>query len=138
MPIPTDISTATRMAGTEACNSQLLINVTAIETPRPTRMPAKPPVTQSSIGLDEKLLQDVMAAGADGHSQADFPRAFRHRDEHDVHDPDATHHQRDRHHDQQLGCHEQHGRGYQPGDSGHVADDEVIGLAGRDAVALAK
>ncbi len=42
-------------------------------------------------GLDEKLRLDVPALGADRHPHADLSRPLRHRDEHDVHDPDAAH-----------------------------------------------
>ena len=45
--------------------------------------------------LDEELRQDIAAPGADRHPDADFARSFRYRHEHDVHDSDASHQQRD-------------------------------------------
>ena len=42
-------------------------------------------------GLDEELPQDVVAAGADGHPQTDFPRSLGDGDEHDIHDAHAAH-----------------------------------------------
>ena len=63
-----------------------------------------PPTRHKHDRFHEELPQDVVAAGADGHPQADLPRPLRHRDEHDVHDPHAAHDQRDGGHDQAAGC----------------------------------
>src|ERR1019366_2729592 len=45
--------------------------------------------------LDEKLKQNVVGARAHGLADADLPRPFRHRNQHDVHDHDTADHQRD-------------------------------------------
>src|SRR5205814_1840853 len=45
--------------------------------------------------LDEELGEDVAPARADGLADADLPGPLVHRDEHDVHDPDASDEQRD-------------------------------------------
>src|SRR5664280_3678222 len=41
--------------------------------------------------LHQKLRLDVPAPRADRHAHADLARPLRHRDQHDVHDPDASH-----------------------------------------------
>ena len=45
--------------------------------------------------LDQELKQDVAAAGADRHADADLARPLGDADEHDVHDADAADEQRD-------------------------------------------
>ena len=40
--------------------------------------------------LDEELGEDVDAFGPDTHAQADFTRALRYGNIHDIHNPDAT------------------------------------------------
>src|SRR3989442_6445374 len=47
-------------------------------------------------GLDQELEQDVTPPGADRHPQADLARPLRDRDQHDVHDTDATDEQGER------------------------------------------
>ena len=90
----------------ETCVFQPLIERTRIDAPRPRAIPTPPPDQAQQHGLDQELLEDVMAAGADGHPQADFPRPLGHRDEHDVHDAHPAHDQRDRGHHQQQGAHQ--------------------------------
>ena len=46
--------------------------------------------------LDEKLPEDMIASGADGHAKPDFAGPLGHRDQHDVHDAHAADDQRDR------------------------------------------
>src|SRR5579871_6002495 len=46
-------------------------------------------------GLDQELQEDVARGGADGLADADLAGALRDRDQHDIHDPDAPHDQRD-------------------------------------------
>ena len=46
--------------------------------------------------LDEELGEDVAAAGADRLADADLARPLADRHQHDVHDPDAAHDERDR------------------------------------------
>jgi hypothetical protein len=46
--------------------------------------------------LDQELREDVEAAGADGLANADLAGALGHRDEHDVHDPNAADDERHR------------------------------------------
>src|SRR5215471_11424997 len=46
--------------------------------------------------LDQELGEDVAPAGAQGLADADLARSLGHRHEHDVHDHDAAHEQRDR------------------------------------------
>ena len=41
-------------------------------------------------GFKEELEHDVAGAGADGFADADFACALRNRDEHDIHDANAT------------------------------------------------
>ena len=41
-------------------------------------------------GFDQELQEDVPAARADGHADADFARPLGDADEHDVHDADAA------------------------------------------------
>ncbi len=45
--------------------------------------------------LDDELQPDIPGLGPHGHADADLPGPFRHGDEHDVHDADAPHQQRD-------------------------------------------
>src|SRR5262249_55761675 len=56
---------------------------------------AAPHKTENN-GLEQELIANIAAPRPDGHTNADFARALGHRDEHDIHDPDATHRQRDR------------------------------------------
>ena len=46
-------------------------------------------------GFDQELQEDVAAARADGHADADLARPLGHADEHDVHDADAADDERD-------------------------------------------
>ena len=62
----------------------------------PSPMPIAPPAIERVSGLDQELREDVAPLGADRHADADLARALRHRDEHDVHDPDPADEQRDR------------------------------------------
>ena len=86
--------------------------------------------------LDEELAQDVVAAGADGHAQADLAGPLGDGDEHDVHDAHPADHQRDHGHGQQQDAHQLRGRAQRLGDFAHVADVEIVGLVLLDAVPL--
>ena len=61
----------------------------------PSATPITPPMLDSRTDSIEKLPEDVASAGADGQADADLAGPLGHRDEHDVHDPDAADHQRD-------------------------------------------
>ena len=52
--------------------------------------PEDAPDTGEPDRLDEELRQDVAASRADGFADADLPGPLVHRDQHDVHDPDAA------------------------------------------------
>ena len=88
--------------------------------------------------LQEKLLEDVPGSGADRQANPDLAGPLRHRDEHDVHDPDPADEQRDR-----GDAGEE--RGQHAGDSAHelldlaeVTDREVVVLALVDPPPLAE
>ena len=89
-------------------------------------------------GLDEELPQDVVAAGADGHPQADFPRPLGDRHEHDVHDAHAADDQRNAGHGQEQDGHDGRLGAHGVGHFGHVADVEVVELPAADAMPLAQ
>ena len=58
-------------------------------------MPRTPPTAADHDGLDEELERMSRRARADRLAQADLARPLGHRDQHDVHDPDAADEQRD-------------------------------------------
>ena len=67
----------------------------ALATPTPRSTPIRPPKTESVDGFEEELQEDVSAAGADGHADADLAGPLGDADEHDVHDADAADEERD-------------------------------------------
>jgi hypothetical protein len=54
-----------------------------------------PPNVDNVTGLGQNLPENVAPARAERLAQADFPRPFGHRHQHDVHDDDAADHQRE-------------------------------------------
>ena len=88
-------------AGSEACGGPVQDAPRPGTTRRAQQDPQRPAEKAQHDGLDEKLPQDVVRPGPDGHPQADFPRSLGDRNQHDVHDAHAAHRQRDRRHDQQ-------------------------------------
>ena len=62
----------------------------------PMRMPITPARSRQGHRLQQKLPDDIAAPGADGLAYADLARPLGHRDQHDVHYPDAAHQQSDR------------------------------------------
>ena len=67
---------------------------TIIAVDQPKRFRCAAEQTQDER-LNQKLDQDGHARCAHRFTQPDLARAFRDRDQHDVHDADATHEQRD-------------------------------------------
>jgi hypothetical protein len=55
----------------------------------------KPARARKNDRFHQKLEDNVAFFGAERAPDADFPRAFGHAGEHDVHDPDAAHEERD-------------------------------------------
>jgi hypothetical protein len=86
----------------------------------------------------QELLQDVAAARADGHAQPDLAGALGDRDQHDVHDADAADDQRDRGDAREQGREHAGDRAHQGLELAHVADVEVVVLAGQDVPTLAQ
>ena len=87
--------------------------------------------------LDEELGEDVDAAGADGLADADLAGPLADRDQHDVHDPDAAHDERDRGDARQEHVSSVRHRREGVEELGLVGDREVVRGRGR-AVALAE
>ncbi len=77
--------------------------VSPTEDVTPMVIPMIPPMTERH-GLYQELHQDVERTGANRHPDTNLASAFRHRNKHDVHDPNAANYQRD----SSYGC--QHGR----------------------------
>ena len=101
----------------------------------PMTIPIRAAEQRQDQGLDQELGQDVPAARADRLADADLAGPLADRDEHDVHDPDAAHQERDRGNPGQ----QQGQQVADPADGrqqlGLVGDREVIGPADRDVVA---
>src|SRR5216110_1638852 len=68
----------------------------AVSPGHPKADPGKAPDQGQGDGFHQKLAQDVSAPGSDCHPEANFPGSFRHRNQHDIHDPDSPHDERDR------------------------------------------
>ena len=91
-----ETATAATIAGSEASRGPVLdVADQDRAAAAQQRCPMPPPHEAQHHGLDQELPQDVVAAGADGHAQADLPRPLGDRDEHDVHDAHAADDQRD-------------------------------------------
>lgn len=65
------------------------------DRPRPTSTPIVPPSPGEHRRLQQELLQDRPAGGADGLADADLAGPLGHRNQHDVGDPDPADDQRD-------------------------------------------
>ena len=109
--------------------------IQAPATPTPT--PITPPPEAQHDALDQELRQHVGAAGAHRHADADLARALGHRHQHDVHDADAAHQQRDAGDGRQQHRHHLGGGRRRLGQVGLVAHLEVVGLPGGQPVRLA-
>src|SRR5262249_20334524 len=76
--------------------------------------------------FNEELDQDGPAFGADGFADADFSRSFGHRDEHDVHDTDAAHEERQAG-DEDTGAANDHAQTIETADEKfHGVDAEIV------------
>mgnify|MGYP003334835696 CR=1 FL=1 len=84
------------------------------------------------------MQQDLAFEGADRQPDADFPRPLGHRDQHDVHDADAADEKADGGHRAEKPGHDRRGAGQRAGHLGHIADGEVVVLAGSDVAKLAQ
>ena len=93
--MPTDTPNATPM----------LVAVTTVDQPgrprdhlrqrkRRTAIPISPPSNRDQHGFRQELTDDVGLPCTDGAANSDFPGAFEHRGEHDVHDADTADQQR--------------------------------------------
>ena len=101
-------------------------------------MPMTPPISESVTASTRNCVRMSRPRAPDRHAQADLARPLRHRDQHDVHDADAAHEQRDgRDGGQQQGQHLR-GRLLRLEHLGEVADPEVVVLVRLQAVALAQ
>src|SRR5205809_3579607 len=110
----------------------------AVGTRQTQADPDQPPDEGQRDGFHEELAQDVSAPGSHGHPQPNFSGSFGHRDQHDVHDPDTAHEQRDRGNGRQE--HRQDARRFFLGlkDLREVAKPEIIGVGRLEAMSLAK
>ncbi len=138
MPTDAETATAAMIAESEISVGQCMMARTIIEAPRPNNYTHRPTDQTQHNGLDQKLPQDVIRPCADCHAQADFPRPFGDRDQHDIHDSHAAYDQRDESHYQeqaghQLGC---LGQGF--GNLGHIAGVEIVWFIGMKMVPLAE
>src|SRR5262245_28547232 len=100
--------------------------------------PSQAPDQRQRDRLNQELHEDVARAGAYGHSQADLPRTLGHRDEHDVHDSDAAHHQRNRSDGREEERHYPARLFLSLQDFRQVAQSEVVLLARLEPMALAQ
>jgi len=66
-----------------------------IAAPTPSRIPNTPPQAEGQR-FDQELHQDIHPGGAESFTNADLTGALGHRDQHDIHDPDAAHQEADR------------------------------------------
>ena len=64
--------------------------------PIPSTMPMSPPSRGDEGALDQELLEDVLRVAPERLADPDLAGALGHRHQHDVHDPDPAHRQRDR------------------------------------------
>src|SRR2546427_684635 len=110
----------------------------AVGTGQTEADPDQPSDEGQADGFHQELAQDVSAPGPNCHPQTNLPSSFRHRNQHDVHDPDAADQERDRGDGGQ-----EHGQdprrlflGLQ--DFREVAQPEVVWLIRPEAMALTK
>ena len=86
--------------------------------------------------FDDELHGDIAALGTQGAADADFPRALGHRNQHDIHDADPPHDQRN---GGDYGDEVLHRRRQNHGELGHLlngTDVEIVGGAGFDVMAF--
>ncbi len=94
------------------------------------------PTDGQGHGFHQELQQDVPPGGADRLAQSDFPCPFTNRYQHDIHDPDSTHQQRNTRNDAQKYLHGLAGLADGRLDFRHVPDPhQVFRVAGRTITA---
>ena len=90
MPIAEDTQSPLTVASMETKKSHSVKRqITHVPT-APNRTPSMPPAADRMIGLRQELVPDVAAARAERAANPDLLPPLRHRDQHDVHHPDAA------------------------------------------------
>ena len=84
------------------------------------------------------MQHDVPAPRANGHADADLARALRDRNQHDIHDPDATYQKRNGSDTTKENRHDPRAGGSRFSDVREIANHEIVLAVGTDAVPLAK
>src|SRR5688572_9078207 len=89
-------------------------------------------------GLRQELHPDVASPGTDGHPYTDLACSLRHRHEHDIHDSDSSHQQRDSGNAAQQESHDSR-RGFRSfGNFGEIIDPEIVRLSLSNGVPFPK
>ena len=102
----------------------------------PQQNPQSPADQAQDNRLDQELAENVTGPRSDGHAQPDLARSLGHRDQHDVHDPDAADDQRDQSHAKQQIGHQSCRLRERIAHLGHVPDSEIVRLAGTNVMTL--
>ena len=135
IPTVTETTTDSAAASAEGAVGQPIMAPAVNETRQSGRDADTSADQAEGYGLDEKLAENIVGIGTHRHPQSDFPGALGHRHQHDIHDADAPHQQRNSRHP-----HAQHGEqadGFLEGvgNLGVVVDMEVS-IVGRDVMPL--
>ena len=94
---PTLVATINPISTDQICTElgSAVVKVTIFASRMPRATPQIPPTNSNRRRFDQELHPDIALPRAKGFSQSDLPGPLRHRNEHDVHDHDSAHDQRD-------------------------------------------